>query len=1259
MLKKQISKIALLLATILFIQPYLSVVATLAVSATAVVEIAEIVNQQPVVQSGVTVNQVAKKTAANQLEVVTTLVSDQPLAEFMLKYTVNGQFTIIRENSTLKNSADQQIAMEKALVIPTTLKNEAIPLGGLGTTSFVVGGSDQNVIIYGVALSAGEKYTLTTNYDLSSVASSGDFLLFSPQILDYRLYESNQVPMAIDLQASSPTVKLTEVVSLQTTPEVTTPEVTTPEVTTPEVTTPEVTTPEVTTPEVTTPEVTTPEVTTPEVTTPEVTTPEVTTPEVTTPEVTTPEVTKKPTDSSSIEANTKQPVDTIAPVEVATPPSIVPFMAIQPFAEVSQLTLDKTVVRKDSGYQNYEVTLDINGVPATTDPIPVDIVLILDKSGSMSEGNPTKISKLVTAAENFVGTMMTVETDVRMSLINFSDSAANVDFDTTSTVNYWTANAAAMNTAINDTTGGWTNIDDAYLKANIALQTSRANAEKFVVLFTDGLPTAFVRQNGTIVTNANANTARTEAKASYNQIITNYTPDPAMYAIGLFTGTVDVTAQDFLFSIQNQETVKSTYLSKYYTDNANNLNSIFTTLAESIKAQILPDMAVSAVVRDVVTPQFLLADVPNFRFIDHLGDEIPLTIVTHSNPLAEHEVRITKVTCDLQPVSSANPANCDQFEVNLDSLKATNAKLVYDIKLRDENFYGNEIPTNVVANITYHHPVTDEVFTQEFPIPNVTIPQPELEVKTQFDKTATLVPGSTNLFEIALSISGQIDSVPGQNARIVIAIDTSTHSATRINEMKAAIQTFMEQVITTDTQEKITINIITYDSNANNSSGNFTRDLGLLNTALAGVQVSNKTNSEMSAAFNFGGNQLASGNQQDDTALRFLVVIAGGLPTETPAKTTKGFLDVFVKNPIDLTAVFTVGLFPTTTSSADQTTAFTNFAKWQNAVPTAFYRDTFYPSGATMTQNSGLVTALNVVAEIIIGRVYDVYAYAARIEDIIRPEFKIVANSWSVEGISETATVTYVPAAEDEITVELGRIPQYDGDGNPNVVTLKFIIEPRDPYYGTGTVQIPTNVSAEFAYINPINLEPIVQTAESPEVSLAFVEGSITILKEVSNQETDEKFSIFLQGVGETNTQTYGFEVSEVESEVFNFYMKAPTTDIEPNTDYSKNYLTIGQFTIREIIQQNYGLVSIEYAYDTDLMTPGLQGEYIEYDVNDPNPIIIDKDHQAIYIKVTNEQTNTDYWYDDAQVTNIFNYTGIAPVPTAVISFGKEEQDVA
>ncbi|MGL5530805.1 MAG: hypothetical protein ACRDCZ_02300, partial [Culicoidibacterales bacterium] len=259
----------------------------------------------------------------------------------------------------------------------------------------------------------------------------------------------------------------------------------------------------------------------------------------------------------------------------------------------------------------------------------------------------------------------------------------------------------------------------------------------------------------------------------------------------------------------------------------------------------------------------------------------------------------------------------------------------------------------------------------------------------------------------------------------------------------------------------------------------------------------------------------------------------------------------------------------------------------------------------------------------------------------------------------ETATVTYVPAAEDEIAVELGRIPQYDGDGNPNVVTLKFIIEPRDPYYGTGTVQIPTNVSAEFAYINPINLEPIVQTAESPEVSLAFVEGSITILKEVSNQETDEKFSIFLQGVGETNTQTYGFEVSEVESEVFNFYMKAPTTDIEPNTDYSKNYLTIGQFTIREIIQQNYGLVSIEYAYDTDLMTPGLQGEYIEYDVNDPNPITIDKDHQAIYIKVTNEQTNTDYWYDDAQVTNIFNYTGIAPVPTAVISFGKEEQDVA
>ena len=177
MLKKRISKIALIVASIFFLQPYLSVVATLTVSATTSVEITDVTNVGEMNQSGIMMKQIATKLSENQLQVVTTLLSEQPVAEVMLKQTIHENFKVLRENTTVQSSDGNQVLSQIGTEIPTALTTE--PIVGEEPTSFTVGGSDQNSILYGKALVAGTTYTVTSVYDLAVESEASEVVLLS------------------------------------------------------------------------------------------------------------------------------------------------------------------------------------------------------------------------------------------------------------------------------------------------------------------------------------------------------------------------------------------------------------------------------------------------------------------------------------------------------------------------------------------------------------------------------------------------------------------------------------------------------------------------------------------------------------------------------------------------------------------------------------------------------------------------------------------------------------------------------------------------------------------------------------------------------------------------------------------------------------------------------------------------------------------------------------------------------------------------
>lgn len=115
---------------------------------------------------------------------------------------------------------------------------------------------------------------------------------------------------------------------------------------------------------------------------------------------------------------------------------------------------------------------------------PADIVLVLDKSGSMEGSRDTNAknaatalaSKLLTAANVALPT----EQQVQMAVVTFSDRAR--------TTSNFTTSSDAIGTAVSEWPNGGTNWEDALKTAN-GLSSGRSGVPKHIVFLSDGDPT--------------------------------------------------------------------------------------------------------------------------------------------------------------------------------------------------------------------------------------------------------------------------------------------------------------------------------------------------------------------------------------------------------------------------------------------------------------------------------------------------------------------------------------------------------------------------------------------------------------------------------------------------------------------------------------------------------------------------------------------------------------------------------------------------
>ena len=373
----------------------------------------------------------------------------------------------------------------------------------------------------------------------------------------------------------------------------------------------------------------------------------------------------------------------------------------------SGLTINKTAELVDG--ETVKITLTAEGEVTRTDAKNADIVMVIDKSGSMND----KLDKIKEAATNFTNNILsnTQGSDVRIAIVTYDyygkyngyngqGSYLNLGFS---------SSKDDINKAINAiTAGGGTNTQAGISRAAETLRGARKDAKKYVVFFTDGLPTqSYDGGDGTRVDSK----YMTAAKNEYNKHFTSWNKtssnndqiDAKFYSVGVFTKASDTEkkqAVNFLKTIQNVIDPDK-FGEKYYTENLDVVNSIFTDISNEIAADINNTVATNVTINDIVTDYFNIVD-KSWKVTDLKGNVI-----------------------NIQPEVTGNNITFKIGDIKVNAGESKGGVIVtFNAKLKDAYFGGGNIDTNVSADITYN-----DGQKQEFNIPNVNIPSKKGTIK--------------------------------------------------------------------------------------------------------------------------------------------------------------------------------------------------------------------------------------------------------------------------------------------------------------------------------------------------------------------------------------------------------------------------------------------------------------------------------------------------------------------------------------------------
>ena len=381
----------------------------------------------------------------------------------------------------------------------------------------------------------------------------------------------------------------------------------------------------------------------------------------------------------------------------------------------SKVDLLKTAT--DLGNGEYEISLKLKGNKRSI-VNPVDIIMVADKSGSMEYEIPI----LKRAMKNFLDDIEGSFGDyARVSVITFSgvergswsryygDYVTIGDESDAQKLCDFSSNYSEIKNRINqiDAVGG-TNTEAALWLTYKQLQNIPKDHKKYVVFFTDGMPTEIL------------NEYIPYSQYYINKIIIPKTIDyfnrlgfrdknkVKFYSIGLFSGRKNYYEE---------------YIAKAFISYINNSGAYFITDGSQRLDSVYNDIAMNIINENRIMDDAILTDIVpnNFEIVENAYGQgktsIATTLNTDNNSKDKKELKIR------QPkVTSANSEG--KLTWNLGTVNYSGMEVKFKIRLKDKYYGGEDIPTNTKATINFYDPLDSKKtrINEEFNIPKVTIP---------------------------------------------------------------------------------------------------------------------------------------------------------------------------------------------------------------------------------------------------------------------------------------------------------------------------------------------------------------------------------------------------------------------------------------------------------------------------------------------------------------------------------------------------------
>lgn len=504
------------------------------------------------------------------------------------------------------------------------------------------------------------------------------------------------------------------------------------------------------------------------------------------------------------------------------------------------LAHQKYVTDNENG--TYDLTLNVTGAVGTeANPAKVDIVFVLDLSGSMEGDNLDEAQAAVDTLTTSLGNRRDVNS--QWKLVTFSSSASS---------NYsWTSANGISSTVGNFTDrscSGGTNYEAGLRAAGNAIKSGRTNATKIVIFLTDGQPTYYVNGWGSNESGGGNYTTWDDYNGALEGAET-ITCDQ-FYAIGM--GLPDDVGEDHRDGVEKsgytvlQDVANKVSTSKRYVKNVDN-NESLSDVFEDIAGDVTEYTASNVTIVDTLTSEVDMVDGSTLTVMVTDGEGTNVT---------EQEQKAGKI------VATYNP-QAKQIHLDFDDEYVLKQDYTYSVTMKIQP---NEEAKQLYIDNDYEYPHTGEANTGEtsagkpgifsnvedsatvtwttngeekeglynrpvVQLPKENTPTPPPTTEKELSREKYVKDNKDGTYDLTLNVSGQVGSVTNKaKVDVLLLIDVSTsmrygldgteygsvQDNSRITEAKKAVKELTDELAAKSDTVDSRWKVVTFGKTATN-----------------------------------------------------------------------------------------------------------------------------------------------------------------------------------------------------------------------------------------------------------------------------------------------------------------------------------------------------------------------------------------------------------------------------------------------------------